>query len=112
MAGLNRKREVFVYADWQGIDEPQLMGVLVAELLRGKEIFSFEYSKAWLELKQAQILDPDLQLYSGKQFLNDSSKSNFGLFLDSSPDRWGRVLMRRREAAYARLENRSGKHTV
>ena len=107
MAGLNRKREVFVYADWQGMDEPQLMGVLVAELLRGKEIFSLEYSKAWLELKQAQILDPDLQLYSGKQFLNDSSKSNFGLFLDSSPDRWGRVLMRRREAAYARLENRS-----
>ena len=33
-------------------------------------------------------------------------KSNFGLFLDSSPDRWGRVLLRRREAALARLEKR------
>jgi serine/threonine-protein kinase HipA len=105
MAKVNLKREIFVYADWTEV-APQLMGVLNAELLRGKEIFSFEYNKEWLKSKQAQILDSDLQLYSGKQFLNDGSKTNFGLFLDSSPDRWGRVLMRRREAAYARLENR------
>jgi serine/threonine-protein kinase HipA len=44
-------------------------------------------------------------LYSGQQYLNDS-KSNFGIFMDSSPDRWGRLLMRRREAAMARLEGR------
>ncbi len=52
------------------------------------------------------MLDPDLQLYTGTHFLNDEDKSNFGLFLDSSPDRWGRVLMLRREAALARAENR------
>ena len=34
-------------------------------------------------------------------------KSNFGVFLDSSPDRWGRVLLRRRDAALARLEKRA-----
>ena len=34
------------------------------------------------------------------------TKSNFGIFMDSSPDRWGRLLMRRREAAMARLEGR------
>ncbi len=106
MAKVKRKREVFVYADWQNITTPQLMGVLNVELLRGKEIFSFEYNKEWLKSKHAQILDPDLQLYPGKQFLNDGTKTNFGLFLDSSPDRWGRVLMRRREAAQARVEKR------
>ncbi len=36
-------------------------------------------------------------------------KSNFGIFLDSSPDRWGRLLMRRREAALARQEKRTEK---
>ncbi len=36
-------------------------------------------------------------------------KINFGIFLDSSPDRWGRVLMRRREALIARMENRPQK---
>jgi serine/threonine-protein kinase HipA len=82
------------------------MGVLHAELLRGKEIFSFEYEKTWLQSEHAQMLDPDLQLYSGLHYLNDPNKHNFGMFLDSSPDRWGRILMRRREAALARQELR------
>jgi serine/threonine-protein kinase HipA len=105
----SRKRNIWVYADWSEMDSPQLMGMLNAEILRGREIFSFEYHSDWLASSQAQILDPDLQLYTGKQFLNDSSKSNFGVFLDSSPDRWGRVLMRRREAALARKEIREEK---
>lgn len=33
-------------------------------------------------------------------------QANFSLFLDSSPDRWGRLLMRRREAALARQQER------
>jgi serine/threonine-protein kinase HipA len=59
-----------------------------------------------LQSEQAQLLDPDLQLYDGLQYLNDNQKTNFGLFLDSSPDRWGRILMRRREAALARQQAR------
>lgn len=81
------------------------MGVLHSELLRGKEIFSFEYEQEWLQEDFSQILDPDLALYSGLHFLNDN-KANFGTFLDSSPDRWGRILMRRREAALARKQGR------
>ena len=101
-----KKRDVFVFADWQGLNEPQLMGILHSELLRGKEVFSFEYDKVWLKSEYVQQLDPDLDLFTGRQTLNDNSKRNFGLFLDSSPDRWGRVLMLRREAAKARKENR------
>ena len=41
MAG--SKKSIWVYADWEGIEVPELMGKLQAELLRGKEIFSFEY---------------------------------------------------------------------
>ena len=51
------------------------------------------------------MLDPDLQFYSGRYFPKDE-KLNFGMFLDSCPDRWGRVLMERREAALAKIENR------
>jgi len=98
-------RAVYVYADWKGMSGSQLMGVLYAELLRGKEVFAFEYDKEWLQSDFAQRLDPDLDLYSGLHFLSDS-KTNFGVFLDSSPDRWGRMLMRRREAAMARKEER------
>jgi serine/threonine-protein kinase HipA len=103
------KRDIYVYADWLNINEPKLMGVLTSDLLRGKEIFSFEYNDAWLSSGFAQSLDPDLQLYSGLQYLNDADKINFGMFLDSSPDRWGRVLMQRKEAAEARLQERRPK---
>jgi serine/threonine-protein kinase HipA len=87
---------------------PVLMGVLKAEFTRGKEIFSFSYSENWLKTRYSQILDPELQLYSGSQYAKEE-KQNFGVFLDSSPDRWGRVLMKRREAAMARSEKRPEK---
>lgn len=106
MANTKRNREVYVYADWHGLNGPTFMGVLHAELLRGKEIFSFAYNNDWLQSGHAQLLDPDLQLYAGIQYINDQVKHNFGMFLDSSPDRWGRILMRRREAALAREEGR------
>lgn len=81
------------------------MGTLYATPVRGKEVFSFEYDKSWLKSPYAQILDPDLGLFSGPQYVREE-KNNFGLFLDSSPDRWGRVLMQRREAQQAKTEGR------
>ncbi|MDP1764381.1 MAG: HipA domain-containing protein [Sediminibacterium sp.] len=99
------KRNIQVYAHWQGLENPALMGVLSSERLKGKEIFSFSYTKEWFDSGFAQYIDPALQLYTGPQYLDDT-KDNFGVFLDSSPDRWGRLLMRRREAAIARAEKR------
>ena len=105
MAKKGAHRTIYVYADWVGLGKPTLMGLLHSTLLRGKEIFSFEYNEAWLKSPSAQTLDPDLGFFSGIQYLNDE-KPNFGIFLDSSPDRWGRTLMDRREAAIARSEGR------
>lgn len=99
------KNEILVYAYWENMKEPKLMGRLYSNRLKGKELFSFEYDKNWLKSQFLQVLDPNLQLYSGLHYL-DEDQSNFGLFLDSSPDRWGRILMRRREAALARKEQR------
>jgi serine/threonine-protein kinase HipA len=99
------KKKIYVYADWVELDVPVLMGVLSVDYLRGKEIFSFEYDDNWLKSDNTQMLDPDLVHFSGTQYLRDE-KSNFGLFLDSSPDRWGRVLMKRREAILAKQEAR------
>ncbi len=82
------------------------MGELSAAYTRGKEIFSFSYSETWLKSKYAQILDPELQLFSGPQYAREE-KPNFGLFLDSSPDRWGRLLMKKRETLLARSEERT-----
>ncbi|QZT36680.1 HipA domain-containing protein [Halosquirtibacter xylanolyticus] len=105
----DQMKQIFVYADWEQFSIPKLMGILSSHRIRGKEVFQFEYDKEWLESSFVQMIDPDLQLYVGPQYLQDNKKSNFGIFLDSSPDRWGRILMTRREAALAKVENRSPK---
>ncbi|RZJ55634.1 MAG: type II toxin-antitoxin system HipA family toxin, partial [Flavobacterium sp.] len=81
------------------------MGILSCTLARRKEVFSFEYDQKWLLSKQKFMIDPDLQFFPGQQFLRED-KSNFGMFMDSSPDRWGTKLMIRREAIDARIGSR------
>lgn len=102
---MENEREIYVYYDGDLVGSPILMGVLAVTRLRGKEIFSFEYVDGWLLDKKFRSFDPDLQLFSGKQY-TPQGKENFGIFLDSAPDRWGRVLLERREAQSARLEKR------
>lgn len=109
MAKNTQQRSVLVYADWIGLQQPTLMGTLRSTQVRGKEVFAFEYADTWLKSGNVQLLDPDLQLFAGQQYLGEG-KNNFGIFLDSSPDRWGRVLMDRREAALARMEERKSKN--
>jgi serine/threonine-protein kinase HipA len=99
------RRTVEVCADWVGLGGPTRVGVLHAIAARGKEIFSFEYDEAWLAAGHRTALDPSLRLGPGPQFVA-GGRVSFGLFLDSSPDRWGRVLMQRREAQLAREEQR------
>ena len=98
-------RVILVYADWAPLEEPKIMGEIHELTVRGKALVSFEYNRSWLSEAQALIMDPDLQLYRGRQYPR-GSRSSFGIFMDSSPDRWGRLLMRRREALAAGRENR------
>jgi serine/threonine-protein kinase HipA len=84
------------------------MGTLYAQSGRNQELFSFEYDPEWLEREEAFTFDPDLQLLGGPQF-PAQSRNTFGIFLDSSPDRWGRLLMQRRENLRARQEERNAR---
>lgn len=90
---------IFVFADWNG-KEPEPVGILYCDKSRGREQFSFEYNNDWLKKGKMQ-LDPDLYLYRGRQFVSEE-RNQFGVFSDSSPDRWGRLLMKRREAIRAK----------
>lgn len=105
---MRNERTIQVCADWSGLGTPTIMGTLHAEETRGRETVSFEYEPAWLASGFAQEMDPALKLFRGRQYPRDGSTS-FGLFLDSAPDRWGRLLMRRREAILARNERSSAR---
>ena len=94
---MSDRNRIYVYFDHE-TKTPERLGEISVQSTRGKEFFSFEFDREWLKKHPGQILDPDLQLYAGPQF---TAKSNFGIFMDSSPDRWGRRLMLRREALRA-----------
>lgn len=98
-------KTIEVWADFYFLKEPQKIGVLTASPSRGKEVFSFEYEKSWITGPYRFQIDPELFLFEGK-FHPNAGVENFGAFLDSSPDRWGRTLMLRREAQRAKLEGR------
>lgn len=104
---MSTKTDICVYAHWKEMPEPKVIGILSAQQAKGKKAFSFEYDKNWLKTEQKFLLDPDIQLYGGPQYPNQ--KENFGIFLDSMPDTWGRTLMKRREAQQAKDKNEKPK---
>lgn len=93
------EKEIYVFADYLK-HNCELVGTIYVAENRGKELYSFEYSPKWLS-KVDHLLDPDLQLYGGRQYVRDDKKI-FGVFADSCPDRWGRLLMKRREEIRAK----------
>lgn len=98
------QKTIFVYDDFS-TDQPHLLGSLYVNVIKGGESYSFEYDKDWLKKTGLTLtLDPELMPYSGRQY--PTGKSIFGLFADASPDRWGRVLMNKRERILAEKEGR------
>ena len=96
---MEQEKLIYVYADFLQFHN-ELVGTIYVSQTRGREFYSFEYASSWLE-KGYMSLDPDIQLYKGRQYINDEKKI-FGVFGDSCPDRWGKKLMNRREELRAR----------
>lgn len=79
---------------------------VISRRIPEKQVFSFAYEEDWLlKSKFHRMLDPDLALYSGRQYA-PMDKAMFGIFADSCPDRWGRLLMKRRKAITARRDKK------
>lgn len=98
---MEKEKKIYVFADFLSFSN-ELVGTMYVSQTRGKEFYSFEYNEKWLEHKK-MLLDPDLQLYKGRQYITDD-KNIFGVFAYSCPDRWGRRLMKRREEIRAKRE--------
>ena len=99
MSGHNNVLEVWLDCD---LAPPCLVGRLAQD--RGQ--VRFHYDRSWLKSPYVFALDPDLSL-DEHPFFPKPEVGNFGIFLDSSPDRWGQTLMKRREALHAKDEKRT-----
>lgn len=99
-------QKLFVYADFDWLDKPLLIGVLSCDSVRGNEIYGFSFDNEWLAKYGDVFLSDDLQNYTGTQYTR-SERDIFACFSDALPDRWGRVLLNRREQIAAADEKRT-----
>ncbi len=101
---MSMNKTILVYDDFSGA-VPVLIGRLYVDVIKGGESYSFAYDDKWLaNTKLSLSLDPDLPAYAGRQFPN--GRAIFGVFADASPDRWGRLLMNKRERNLADKKKR------
>ncbi len=102
-------KKLYVYADFDWLDQIEYIGELGYESLRGSESYSFTFSEEWLKNHGELFLCKELNNYAGPQYTQPGSDI-FGCFSDALPDRWGRTLFLRREEIEAREENRAIRH--
>ena len=84
---------------------PPRVGWLFRDVGRRGDVIRFEYDTAWLADARAFAIEPLLPLHEGPFHAHSPSQPP-GIFQDCSPDRWGRLLMDRRETIDAREQGR------
>ncbi len=98
-------RNLLVYADFDWLDSPQLVGSLNYESLRGNDSYGFSFDRDWIKKYGGLFLSEDLNNFLGWQYTKPD-RDIFGCFADALPDRWGRTLLKRREQIEATEEKR------
>lgn len=96
--------KILVYVDFG--KTPMLAGRLWTRVRGGRESATFEYDKEWIRNTRSFSLEPSLTLGPGPHH-TAAGRALFGAIGDSSPDRWGRVLMKRAEIRQAEKEGRA-----
>lgn len=82
--------EVIASFDW--LEQEETIGYLEYDSLKGRDVFSFEFTRQWIKSHPDIILGADLQPFTGKQYA-EPGRGIFGCFADCLPDFWGRLLM-------------------
>ena len=89
--------DIGVFADWNVTTAPNKIGTLRARSGRAGQVFEFSFDDEALatNIIPMTMLDPDLRVFAGRQYPG-AGRTRFGIFSDSSPDRFGRKLIERR----------------
>ena len=97
---------LLVYADFNWLNKPELVGELCYEKLRGSDSYAFKFDENWMSIHAGIKLSEDINNYPGMQYTQPGNDI-FGCFSDALPDRWGRTLLKRREQIQASEEKRA-----
>lgn len=95
---------LYIYADFDWLEEPELVGRLTYERLRGNGTYGFCFDNSWLKKHSDIVLSEEIKNFAGFQYATEDHV--FGCISDTLPDRWGRRLLNRKEQIQAAEENR------
>jgi len=95
---------VAVFLDAVELGPMRKIGVLRQVGRRPNAPVMFAYDPNWVQDPAFFVVDPSHQPYGGEQIPPDGGLA--GIFTDTSPDRWGRLLLERDEAEQAAAEGR------
>ena len=90
-----------IIADFDWLKQPEIVGELGHERLRGSSTYSFSFAQTWLNQHKTFMLSGDWNNYSGTQY---KTNNIFSCVADAMPDRWGRRLIDKRERLIADKE--------
>jgi len=76
-------KKLYVFADFDWLKGPRLIGELNYESLRGSDSYGFCYNDEWLKDYGGLFLSDDLNNYPGQQY-TAPGKDIFGCFSDAS----------------------------
>lgn len=83
-------------------------GTLFTHHRRGSQSATFTYDPSYVATPGAYAIDPQVPLSSGP-WHTAVGQVMFGALSDCAPDRWGRTLLKRQEAALAVQEDRAAR---
>ena len=100
---------LYIYADFDWLDKPELIGRLTYERLRGNGTYGFSFDNYWLKNHSDILISEEVGNFSGFQYSQEEHV--FGFVSDTLPDRWGRRLLERKEQTEA-IEEKRPKRTL
>lgn len=101
---MSLREEVGVFLDAADLGPRRRVGKLRQVGRRINAPVMFAYEQDWVDEPAFFLLDPSHHPYAGEQIPPDGALA--GIFSDTSPDRWGRVLLERREAEQSAADGR------
>lgn len=96
-------KTIDIIADFDFLSEPEIIGSLGYDRIRGTASYTFEFASSWLRGMRKPSLSADLSPFPG---LQHKSGRIFDFLADALPDRWGRRLIDKRERILAEREKR------
>ena len=100
---------LYIYADFDWLDKPELIGRLTYERLRGNGTYGFSFDNDWLKNHSDILISEEVGNFSGFQYSQEEHV--FGFVSDTLPDRWGCQLLERKEQTDA-IEEKRPKRTL